>query len=253
MERDVFVCHASEDKKYARELVYALQQEGAGVWFDEYELEVGDSIRSAIEKGLADSRFGVVILSHNFFAKHWPQKELDGLTALESSDGRSRVLPVWLDIDQPSVAGYAPMLAGIYALESGKGIQAVATGIIRKVHIHRASSTHHSYLSSDLDIVQLARENSGSLDSLLFQRCRLRGPAVIALLDCSLSGMIVAEHMLVEVDPNKHYAGIIPASRCIFDRCHFDDIAFAAPGDVLDELRALPYWPEDEDGPPTAK
>ena len=51
------------------------------VWFDELTLKVGDSLRRSIDRGLASSRFGIVVISPHFLSKEWPQKELDGLTA----------------------------------------------------------------------------------------------------------------------------------------------------------------------------
>ena len=67
----------------ARPLAEALRQQRVEVWYDEFSLRVGDSIRRAIDRGLAQSRFGIVILSKAFFAKEWPQYELDGLTERE--------------------------------------------------------------------------------------------------------------------------------------------------------------------------
>ena len=52
------------------------------VWFDAFALTVGDSLRRSIDRGLAQSRFGIVILSEVFFAKHLPPLELDGLVAV---------------------------------------------------------------------------------------------------------------------------------------------------------------------------
>jgi len=64
--RDVFISHASEDKlDIARPLAEALKLRGLSVWFDEYELTLGDSLRRKIEEGLRSSRFGVTILSHH--------------------------------------------------------------------------------------------------------------------------------------------------------------------------------------------
>ena len=59
----------------------------------QHDLKLGDSLRRSIERGLASSRFGVVVLSPRFFAKEWPQKELDGMAALEI-EGRKVILPV---------------------------------------------------------------------------------------------------------------------------------------------------------------
>jgi hypothetical protein len=81
---DVFISHASEDKELvARPLSSYLQRAGIKVWLDENELTIGDSLREKIDEGLAQSRFGIVILSKHFLAKEWPQRELNGLVALE--------------------------------------------------------------------------------------------------------------------------------------------------------------------------
>ncbi len=79
---DFFISHASEDKDaIVRDLAAELTDLGAKVFYDEMTLKVGDSLRRSIDRGLANSRFGVVVLSEHFFRKEWTQKELDGLTA----------------------------------------------------------------------------------------------------------------------------------------------------------------------------
>jgi hypothetical protein len=71
---DLFICHASEDKKsFVRPLAKALREQNVEVWFDEFSLKIGDSIRRSLDRGLSQSRFGVVVLSKAFFAKQWPQ------------------------------------------------------------------------------------------------------------------------------------------------------------------------------------
>jgi len=63
-EYDVFISHASEDKDdVVRPLAHALQDGGLKVWYDEFELKIGDSLRRKIDSGLAKSRFGIVALS----------------------------------------------------------------------------------------------------------------------------------------------------------------------------------------------
>ena len=91
---DFFISHASEDKDgFVRGLAIALQAKGAKVWYDEFTLKVGDSLRRKIDQGLANSRFGIVVLSKHFFSKEWPQKELDGLSSLEV-EGGTHILPI---------------------------------------------------------------------------------------------------------------------------------------------------------------
>jgi len=122
---DVFVCHASEDKEdLVRPLANALDNSGLSVWYDEFSLKVGDSLRKAIEKGLANSRYGVVVLSNHFFAKNWPQHELDGLMSKEIA-GTKVILPVWHKISMEEVRGKSPMLAGLVATKSDEGLEVV--------------------------------------------------------------------------------------------------------------------------------
>lgn len=65
-----FISHASEDKDdIVRPLSEKLQDQGFDIWYDEFELQVGDSLRRNIDKGLRHSKFGIVILSQNFFEK----------------------------------------------------------------------------------------------------------------------------------------------------------------------------------------
>lgn len=75
-EWDVFISHASEDKEFVRPLADALIARGLRVWYDEFELKVGDHLRRSIDRGLVRSRYGIVVLSPAFFAKHWPQTEV---------------------------------------------------------------------------------------------------------------------------------------------------------------------------------
>ena len=128
---DFFICHASEDKEgFVRQLAETLEDKGACVWYDEFTLNVGDSLRREIDRGLANSRFGVVILSEAFFKKEWPQKELDGLVALEIQ-GLSRILPIWHKVSVDEVARYSPMLADKVALNTSlKSVEDIADDLL---------------------------------------------------------------------------------------------------------------------------
>ncbi len=96
---EVFVSYASEQRtEVARPLADILSSLGVRVWYDEFELKLGDSLRRSIDRGLAECRFGVVILSHDFFAKHHTQRELDGLAQREV-EGQKVLIPIWYDVN----------------------------------------------------------------------------------------------------------------------------------------------------------
>lgn len=108
---DVFISHASEDKDdVVRPLALALQDKSLRVWYDEFELKIGDSLRQKIDKGLANSRFGIVVLSKNFIRKGWTNYELDGIIT-KSVSGQQVVLPIWHNITKQEVIDYSPSLA----------------------------------------------------------------------------------------------------------------------------------------------
>jgi len=130
-EYDFFICHASEDKEsFVRELAEKLTSKGFRVWYDEFTLALGDSLRRKIEYGLSRSRYGVVVLSKNFFEKEWPQKELDGLVARENGSNKV-ILPVWHKITKEEVQSFSPILADRLAVPTIQGVDYVVDKILK--------------------------------------------------------------------------------------------------------------------------
>jgi len=119
IEHDVFISHASEDKEgFVRELAEILKTKyEINVWYDEFSIQWGDSLRSVIDKGLANSRYGIVVISRNFIKKGWTNYELDGLFQIEMTNGKT-VLPIWHDITKDEVQKFSPSLAGRKALNT---------------------------------------------------------------------------------------------------------------------------------------
>jgi hypothetical protein len=132
-EWDVFISHATEDKhEIARPLADALNNRGVRVWYDDFALTLGDSLRQSIDRGLAKSLFGVVILSHHFFDKHWPQQELNGLANREV-EGEKVILPVWHNINAEGVRHSSPTLADRKAVSTSEGLEVVVQKIMQVV------------------------------------------------------------------------------------------------------------------------
>jgi hypothetical protein len=132
-EWDVFISHASEDKiDIAAPLARGLRELGLKVWYDDFSLTLGDSLRESIDRGLAKSKYGVVILSEHFFAKHWPQRELNGLATREV-DGRKVILPIWHNISFERVREFSPTLADRIAAKSTEGLDKLIDRIMLTV------------------------------------------------------------------------------------------------------------------------
>lgn len=114
-EYDVFISHAGEDKDaVVRPLATELDVLGLDVWFDEFELEMGDSLRESIDEGLSMSRFGIIVLSEQFMGKDWPESELNALMNLYHSDNVG-IIPLWYDITKDHVVKYSPILSDLIA------------------------------------------------------------------------------------------------------------------------------------------
>jgi hypothetical protein len=134
MKHDVFICHASEDKEdFVRPLAELLTQQHIDVWYDEFSLSVGDSLRQKIDEGLAKSKFGIVVFSPNFFNKPWAKKELDGLTTREIFEKKDIILPIWHRVGIEDVIQYSPTLADKKAISSADGINAVLWQLTQKI------------------------------------------------------------------------------------------------------------------------
>lgn len=117
-EYDFFISHAYEDKnEIVKALANALVKAGFEVWYDEFELTLGDSIRKKIDLGLSKSRYGIVIISPSFIKKKWTDYELNGMFAKEMN-GHKVVLPVWHKITKDEVLEYSPSLSDKMAMNT---------------------------------------------------------------------------------------------------------------------------------------
>jgi len=125
--------HAHEDKaEMAKPLAQALAAKGLAVWYDEFSLRLGDSLRESIDRGLARSRYGVVILSQHFFEKHWPTQELNGLATREVN-GNKVILPVWHRVRFEDVRQFSPILADRVAVTTDKKLEEIVDAILAAV------------------------------------------------------------------------------------------------------------------------
>lgn len=134
-ERDVFISHAWEDKEpFVRDLAQALSASGLRVWYDDYEFTVGDRLFESIDRGLAQSQFGIVVLSPAFFKKNWTRSELDGL-ATKERDGQKVILPIWHKLDADGVRDFSPLLASRLAVSSKSGLDEVLRELLRAMTV----------------------------------------------------------------------------------------------------------------------
>jgi len=98
---DVFICHASYDKKNVVEPLYQhLDSVGIRCWYDRGEILWGDSIVAKINEGLRSSRFVIVVVSTGLLQKTWATKEMNAALSQEIDSGTTRVLPLMVGTDE---------------------------------------------------------------------------------------------------------------------------------------------------------
>lgn len=130
--KDVFICHASEDKSTVVEpLVDALDKAGISYWYSEAELKWGDSITKNVNDGLKISRYVIVILSRAFMSKNWPDRELNAAMNIEASSGDVRVLPLIIGekSDEKEILSNYPILNDKFFLSWNTGIEAIVEAL----------------------------------------------------------------------------------------------------------------------------
>jgi TIR domain len=115
---DVFISHASPDKdSFVRPFAEALRRLEVNVWYDEFSIGLGDSIAGAIDKGMAQSAFGIVVISPSFISRKWTQHELHALIGLNVEEDR-KIVPIWLGVTRADIAAFSPSLADKMAIDT---------------------------------------------------------------------------------------------------------------------------------------
>jgi hypothetical protein len=113
-----FICHDSRDKETARKIAIGLQRMMCPVWYDEFSLKVGDSLRESIEAGLRSCKKCVLVLSPSFFSNNgWTKREFDSIFTREILEEQRLVLPVWLGVGRQQVFDYSASLLNIKGLD----------------------------------------------------------------------------------------------------------------------------------------
>lgn len=80
-------------------------------FIDEFQIDIGQSLRERVDYGLERSRFAVVVLSPAFIQKGWTKCELSAIVAL-TADGKHNLLPIWLRITKDEIQAFSPLLTG---------------------------------------------------------------------------------------------------------------------------------------------
>lgn len=133
--RDCFLCHAWDDRQgAAKELHDLLVAAGVKVWFSEKDLGLGVPMMRAIDKGLAASKIGLVLVTPALLARLPKEgvadKELS--TLLQGN----RLVPIVHGTTYSALRDVSPMLASRSGLDTSEDtMSVVATKIAELVAI----------------------------------------------------------------------------------------------------------------------
>jgi len=153
----VFVSHNKADKATARALATLLVEQGIDVWFDEWEIEPGQSIVGGIEEGLTRSNVFVLVWSGNAQKSNWVGAELRAFIRKRIDDAGLRIIPLMADgTELPAlVADYRG-----FDLSSGMKLEEVVaamTGHPRDVEVAKTLQRK---------LIELTRRNAHERDPL---------------------------------------------------------------------------------------
>ena len=117
--RDVFLCHAWDDRKgIAKELHDLLEAKGVSVWFSEKDVLLGSNLMREIDKGLAKSRIGIVMVTPSFLKRIAGEGVADKeLSALLSTD---LLVPIVHDTTYEDLRDVSPLLGSRSGLDTAE-------------------------------------------------------------------------------------------------------------------------------------
>lgn len=126
---DSFISYAVEDNDFVSNLILGLKSNGLSVWFAPLSLKVGDKLLDSIEKGLTQSRTGILVLSKSYLSKNWTTYEMDILIR-QSIEGNKKIFPIWLDVSKEDIENKHIGLSGIVGITDTNKISRVISQLV---------------------------------------------------------------------------------------------------------------------------
>ena len=131
--RDIFLCHAWDDRRGAATVLHGLlEAEGVSVWFSEKDIVLGQPFMREIDRGLAKSRVGLVLITPALLKRvdnrGVSDKELSELLA------RDLLIPVVHETTYDEVRRISPLLGSRHGLDTSEdSMESIATKIAELV------------------------------------------------------------------------------------------------------------------------
>jgi hypothetical protein len=132
-----FISHDWRDKvEIAEPIALQLMKMMCPVWYDEFSLRVGDSLRESIERGLKECSKCILVLTPNFIANEgWAKREYDSIFTRELIEKQKVILPVWHEISPEQVYEFSPMLKDRVAVQWSLGLEEVTRRLFNAIEV----------------------------------------------------------------------------------------------------------------------
>jgi TIR domain-containing protein len=132
--RDVFLCHAGEDKdEFVRPLAEHLRINAITYWLDEAEIRWGDSITRKVNEGLSKSRFFIPFFTPAFYQRNFPETELYSAIDREIGEGATLILAI-LAIDPLLFKQRYPLLSSKRFMEWKSGASVITAELLKNLN-----------------------------------------------------------------------------------------------------------------------
>jgi hypothetical protein len=137
---DVFICHASKDKKrIVQPLCHALEQAGFAFWLDEKDIPWGADIMQTILTGLRMSRYFIAVVSARTIGRQWPATEIGAALFREET----RLLPLIVGNEVAIFQKFSMLQKKKYVKWSGDPTKVVAALLALDEDYYRSVWIHH--------------------------------------------------------------------------------------------------------------
>lgn len=122
--RDIFLCHAWDDRKgAAKDLHELLEARGVSVWFSEQDVSLGSQLLREIDKGLAKSRIGIVLVTPVFLERI----EGEGIAGRELSAllATDLLVPIVHNTTYEELRDVSPLLGSRSGLDTAEDLMVI--------------------------------------------------------------------------------------------------------------------------------
>jgi glycosyltransferase involved in cell wall biosynthesis len=151
-KRDIFICHASEDKpRIVEPLVAALLKKKVTLWYDKAEIIPGDNVPEKINEGMRSSRYVAVVLGPTFAEKPYAKFEMFGALHADASEEGVRLIPILAGTEEEKRATLEkfPLIGAISHIPWEGDPAPVVAAILRRLGREARSVSRVCFISSE--------------------------------------------------------------------------------------------------------